>query len=109
MGRILGAYRFALANDVPKLSYLTRLDWFLLVATTLVILTLFTMAFSAYPVSIGKEETAKRIDRVVGSSVQPWWPRSRSWYGFSDGVRGLRPIPVDAIFWALRSVASATR
>ena len=58
------AYRFALANDVPRLSYLTRLDWFLLVATTLVILTLFTMAYSAYLVSIGKEETVRRIDRV---------------------------------------------
>jgi hypothetical protein len=58
------AYRFMLANLVPRLSYLTRLDWFMLGATVLVILTLFTMAGTAYLVSREKEAIAKRIDRA---------------------------------------------
>jgi anionic glutamate receptor len=59
------AYRFALANHVPRLSYLTRLDWFLLGATALVMLTLGTMAFSAYLVGSGRESQVQRIDRVA--------------------------------------------
>ena len=57
------AYRFALGNHVPKLSYLTRLDWFLLGATTLVMLVLGTMAYSAYLVSTGREKKVRQIDR----------------------------------------------
>ncbi len=77
------AYRFALANHVPKLSYLTRLDWFLLGATALVMLTLGTMAFSAYLVRTGREEQVQRIDRygrvlypsvVVALTLMVWLP-----------------------------------
>lgn len=57
------AYRFMLANHVPRLSYLTRLDWFMLGATVLVILTLFTMAGTSYLVSREREDIVKRIDR----------------------------------------------
>ena len=76
------AYRFMLANHVPRLSYLTRLDWFMLGATVLVILTLFTMAGSSYLVSREREDVVKKIDRAgrvlypivfVLYSVIVWW------------------------------------
>ena len=58
------AYRFMLANHVPPLSYLTRLDWFMLGATVLVVLTLFTMAGTSYLVSREQEAIVKKIDRT---------------------------------------------
>jgi hypothetical protein len=58
------AYRFMLANHVPRLSYLTRLDWFMLGATVLVILTLFTMAGTSYLISREQEALVKKIDRA---------------------------------------------
>jgi len=58
------AYRFMLANHVPRLSYLTRLDWFMLGATVLVVLTLFTMAGTSYLVSREREAIVKKIDRA---------------------------------------------
>ena len=58
------AYRFMLANHVPRLSYLTRLDWFMLGATVLVVLTLFTMAGTSYLVSREREPLVKKIDRA---------------------------------------------
>jgi len=42
------AYRFMLGNLVPKLSYLTRLDYFMLGTTSIVVLTLFVMAGASY-------------------------------------------------------------
>ena len=76
------AYRFMLANHVPRLSYLTRLDWFMLGATVLVILTLFTMAATSYLVSREQEAVVKKIDRAgrvlypvvfVVYSLIVWW------------------------------------
>jgi hypothetical protein len=76
------AYRFMLANHVPRLSYLTRLDWFMLGATVLVILTLFTMAGTSYLVSREREDIVKKIDRAgrliypvvfLGYSLFVWW------------------------------------
>jgi len=76
------AYRFMLANHVPRLSYLTRLDWFMLGATVLVVLTLFTMAGTSYLVSHDQEATVKKVDRAgrllypvvfVVYSVIAWW------------------------------------
>ena len=58
------AYRFMLANHVPRLSYLTRLDWFMLGATVLVVLALFTMAGTAYLVGHGREAAVEKIDRA---------------------------------------------
>ncbi len=76
------AYRFMLANHVPRLSYLTRLDWFMLGATVLVILTLFTMAGTSYLVSREREDIVKKIDRTgrllypivfAAYSAIVWW------------------------------------
>ena len=64
------AYRFALGNHVPKLSYLTRLDWFLLGATTLVMIVLGCMAYSAYLVAREREKEVERIDRL-GRTLYP--------------------------------------
>ncbi len=58
------AYRFMLANHVPRLSYLTRLDWFMLGATVLLVLTLFSMAGTSYLVSREQESIVKKIDRA---------------------------------------------
>jgi len=58
------AYRFMLANHVPRLPYLTRLDWFMLGATMLVVLTLFSMAGTSYLIGRDEEAVVKKIDRV---------------------------------------------
>jgi hypothetical protein len=58
------AYRFMLGNLVPKLSYLTRLDYFMLGTTSIVVLTLFVMAGASYLRSRGKDKVVKQIDRV---------------------------------------------
>ena len=58
------AYRFMLANLVPRLSYLTRLDWFMLGGTVLVITTLFTMAGTSYLVNRDREGLVLKIDRA---------------------------------------------
>jgi hypothetical protein len=57
------AYRFMLGNYVPRLSYLTRLDWFTLGATVMVLLNLLTMAATAYLVRKGREDDVNAIDR----------------------------------------------
>lgn len=76
------AYRFMLANLVPRLSYLTRFDWFMLGATVLVSLALFAMAGTAYLVSRDKNAIVARVDRIgrwlypilfVGYSAIVWW------------------------------------
>jgi hypothetical protein len=58
------AYRFMLANHVPPLPYLTRLDWFMLGATVLVMVTLFTMAGSAYLLNRERDAIVLKIDRA---------------------------------------------
>ena len=76
------AYRFMLANHVPPLSYLTRLDWFMLGATVLVVVTLFAMAGTAYLVNREQDAIVKKIDRAgrvlypvafVVYSLIVWW------------------------------------
>lgn len=59
------AYRFMLANHVPRLSYLTRLDWFMLGATVLVSLALGAMATTSYLIRHEKHELVEKIDRVA--------------------------------------------
>jgi len=58
------AYRFALANLVPRLPYLTRLDWFMLGSTSLILATLLAMAASAYHKSKGNDAVVAGIDRI---------------------------------------------
>jgi hypothetical protein len=65
------AYRFALSSLVPRLPYLTRLDWFMLGSSSLILGTLLAMAASAYNTSKGNDATVQRIDRFgrVGFAV----------------------------------------
>ena len=57
------AYRFALSSLVPRLPYLTRLDWFMLGSTSLILATLLTMAASAHLRARGHDELVAKIDR----------------------------------------------
>ena len=58
------AYRFMLGTLVPRLSYLTRLDYFMQWSTILVILTLFTMAAANYLKIRGRHDIVGTIDRI---------------------------------------------
>lgn len=56
------AYRFALAQRLPNLTYLTRFDYFLLGSTVLVFLTLLVLAATAYLISKERTRAVQRID-----------------------------------------------
>ncbi len=58
------AYRFALGTQVPRLSYLTRMDYFTMGATTLVFLAFLKTVIEAGLVHSGREARAKSIDRA---------------------------------------------
>jgi hypothetical protein len=58
------AYRFAIGGMVPRLSFLTGLDYFVLGSSVLVFLTLMVVAFTAYLIEKGRLEQAKRLDRI---------------------------------------------
>jgi hypothetical protein len=57
------AYRFLLGQELPKVSYLTRLDYFLLGTTILVFLSLIQVAWTSALFGRGRAEAARRIDR----------------------------------------------
>jgi hypothetical protein len=56
------AYRFLLGNLLPKISYLTRLDYFLLGSTFLVFAALIETAVTAKLMALNREEVAREID-----------------------------------------------
>jgi hypothetical protein len=57
------AYRFAIDSQVPKVSYLTKMDQFIVVGTVLVFLTLMQVVLTSRLAQLGREKLAKRIDR----------------------------------------------
>ena len=57
------AYRFAIGTSIPKLSYLTRLDEFILWSTVLIFATLLEAVFTSSCAKAGKFERAITIDR----------------------------------------------
>jgi uncharacterized membrane protein len=57
------AYRFAVSSDLPKVSYLTRLDYFILGATLLVFTSLIEVVVTSTYAKIGNIERARVIDR----------------------------------------------
>ena len=61
---ILWASAFMLAALVPRLSYLTRLDWFMLGSTLIVMLTLFVMAGTSYLMHRDREDLVRMVDRA---------------------------------------------
>ena len=57
------AYRFLLSNDLPKLSYLTRLDYFLLGSTVMVFTALVAVAASTRLEDTGQSGPASTLNR----------------------------------------------
>ena len=58
------AYRFLLGNLVPRVSYLTRMDLFILGATVLVFVALIEAVTTCSLTTQGRQEAARRLDRV---------------------------------------------
>jgi len=56
------AYRFLLGNLLPKISYLTRMDYFLFGSTILVFAVLVETAITAKLMGLKKEQLAKTLD-----------------------------------------------
>ena len=66
------AFRFAIDNSLPKISYLTRLDVFVMASTVLVFLNLFEVIITSRLAKAGLHDRALTIDRwsrVVFPSV----------------------------------------
>ena len=57
------AYRFAVSSDLPKVSYLTRLDDFIMFSTLLVFVTLIEVVFTTIMAKTGQIEKARVVDR----------------------------------------------
>ena len=57
------AYRFAVGSDLPKVSYLSRLDYFILGATFLVFATLIQVVVTSTYAKTGKLDRARSIDQ----------------------------------------------
>jgi len=58
------AYRFALGAMLPKVSYITRMDGFILFATLMVFIALMEAVTTSRLVKAGKEDLALKMDRV---------------------------------------------
>ena len=57
------AYRFALAGLLPRLNFLTSLDYFVLVSTMVVFLSMMEVILTAHLSTNGKLEQARALDR----------------------------------------------
>lgn len=57
------AYRFALGNSLPRVSYLTRMDAFIMFSTILVFVALLESVLTSHLVKTGREEQALKMDR----------------------------------------------
>lgn len=64
------AYRFILVAKLPSLTYLTRIDFFMLGTLVLIIAALFTMAGAAYLNAQGRKEAVRKID-IAGRILYP--------------------------------------
>ena len=58
------AYRFALGSMLPDVSYVTRMDGFILVSTLMVFGALLEAVFTSRLADTGKEELAIKIDHI---------------------------------------------
>jgi hypothetical protein len=59
------AYRFAIGAAIPKLSFLTRLDYFTLASTILVFTSLVMVVWTSTLARHGKTERAQAVERVA--------------------------------------------
>lgn len=58
------AYRFVIESQVPRVSYLTRLDIFIFADTLLILSSLFMVTTTAFLVRMEKIDLSRKIDRV---------------------------------------------
>lgn len=58
------AYRFAIDSQVPKVPYMTKLDQFVVMGTVLIFLALAQVVFTSWLAYTGKQEQARKIDRI---------------------------------------------
>ncbi|MBA3964393.1 MAG: hypothetical protein H0X47_01175 [Nitrospirales bacterium] len=59
------AHRFVLASLLPRLPYMTRLDYFTVGSTLLVLLALITVIVTGYLAAHSQERHARRIDLLA--------------------------------------------
>ena len=64
------AYRFMLGNLIPRLPYMTKLDYFTLGSTVLVFFMLIEVVTTSYLARHGMEKTARRMD-ILGRITFP--------------------------------------
>ena len=57
------AYRFVAASQLPRVSYLTRMDWFLTLSFVLVLLTLVHVVYTTHLYVSEQTDLAERINR----------------------------------------------
>ncbi|MBD3871389.1 MAG: hypothetical protein IFK91_00530, partial [Acidobacteria bacterium] len=60
----LVAYRFLLGQNLPPVSYLTRLDYFLLGSTILVFVALIQVALTGTMNGKGRADRAQTVNRI---------------------------------------------
>ena len=58
------AYRFIVDGLVPRVSYLTRLDWLIVLSTILVFVTLVEALVTSVLHEQGRTEEGRRLDRI---------------------------------------------
>lgn len=58
------AYRFIVIGNLPKISYLTRMDIFVLCSSLMIFLTLIESVITASMINRGNEILAEKIDKV---------------------------------------------
>ncbi len=59
------AYRFSIGTTLPNLSYLTRLDYFVLTSTILVFLTLVEVVIASTLTRLDRGPLARRIEKIT--------------------------------------------
>lgn len=59
------AHRFVLASLLPRLPYMTRLDYFTVGSTLLVFMALLTVVITSYLATINRDIHARRVDHVA--------------------------------------------
>jgi len=59
------AYRFSTGAELPKIPYLTKMDYFILVATILVFLTLLEVVITSHLARHDKLQLARRVDKFM--------------------------------------------
>ena len=59
------AYRFAVSASLPKIGYLTRMDWFILGSSVLVFVSLLEVVLTSWQADNGRIESACRTNRIM--------------------------------------------